>query len=110
MSMKVSIDLPVIEGWEYTGECRGAESGEWYQCGFSVRQLLDGESLGYSVHIMRKKNKRGDWYYYINDRNHIYRDADDHDKVDDFRFELGNYFKTREEAYIVSLKVRLCYI
>jgi len=41
--MKVEVELPEIEGYEYTGEYRAPKKGEWY--------FFDGElSLSYSNH------------------------------------------------------------
>jgi len=52
--MKVEIDLPVIEGYEYTGEYRRAEIDEPYECN-GVRILHAPKATTHSYHILKKK-------------------------------------------------------
>ena len=52
--MKVEIDLPVIEGYEYTGEYRRAEINEPYECN-GVRILHTPKATTRSYHILKKK-------------------------------------------------------
>ena len=40
----------------------------------------------------------GGCYYYISDEGSIYIDAESWSKFDDYRYNTGNYFETKEEA------------
>ena len=45
-------------------------------------------------------------YYYLDSRTLIDIDYEGHSKVDEERYEIGNYFNTREEAEVVAEKIR----
>jgi len=48
--MKIEIDLPVIEGYEYTGEYRLPKEGEWY--------LYCCENMALKAALSFKENER----------------------------------------------------
>lgn len=54
--MKVEIDLPEIEGFEYTGEWRSPLKGEWYTHGDGVIQAAFDHTRTCSM-ILRKVEK-----------------------------------------------------
>ena len=49
---------------------------------------------------------KGDHYYYISELGEINRYKEDNDFADDCLYELGNYFKTEEEAKKIAKKLK----
>ena len=116
--MDVLIDLPEIEGYEYTGEFRCPKAGEYYLDGSGVSCIIMeavATILGVRFHIIRPIRWRaeiGQAYYHVHDNGILplrlcVRQATDvgypHDAV---RFKSGNYFQTKEEAEAMAEKVR----
>ena len=111
--MKLEIDLPEIEGYEYTGEFRCPKAGEYYLDGSGVSCIIMeavATILGVRFHILRKKRWRaeiGQAYYHVNDNGIYVKQTTEvgypHDAV---RFKSGNYFQTKEEAEAMAEKVR----
>ena len=95
--------LPIIEGWEYTGEWRKAKYGEGFINCLDVFSVWDEKyctSAGkYPIlHRRQWRAKSGSRYYYINtcfDVNTIVECGTDSDNA---RHLLGNYFQTEQEA------------
>jgi len=54
----------------------------------------------------RWRAKYDEEYYFVSDRGDISGDSDKREALDNDRFDLGNYFKTLEEAAVVAKKVR----
>ena len=54
----------------------------------------------------RWRAKYDEEYYFVSDRGDISGDSDIREALDNDRFDLGNYFKTPEEAGVVAKKVR----
>lgn len=58
------------------------------------------------VELPRWRAKYDEEYYFVSDRGDICGDSDKREALDNDRFDLGNYFKTLEEAAVVAKKVR----
>ena len=62
------------------------------------------EELGKEIKRLEKENKRWrakineDDYYYIDSFGYIYKETEENEKKDDFRYKTRNYFKTKEQA------------
>lgn len=62
------------------------------------------EELGKEIKRLEKENKR--WrakineedYYYMDSLSYIYKETEENEKKDDFRYKTRNYFKTKEQA------------
>lgn len=54
----------------------------------------------------RWRAKKNCEYYYINSRVEVFADIEECTVVDDEHFNIGNYFRTREEAEKVSEKFK----
>lgn len=78
-TVKVQIELPTLEGYEYTGEFRLPKMGEWYLCHASGPMFAQVDFELYSFPILRKvwqepagifkpgwiaKDKTGEWYWF----------------------------------------------
>ena len=70
----------------------------------SIQDLISGvekiEKMG-----KRWRGRIGGRYYYLNSENRIARDSDYRYHEDKARYELGNYFKTEDEALGVQLEI-----
>ena len=119
--MKVEIDLPEIEGYEYTGEYRCPKAGEYYLDGsgrtVSCHYGSRGDTYGVRFHILRKKRWRaeiGQAYYRViaghlyhsNDGIYVEQTREAGHPDDAVRCQSGNYFQTKEEAEAMAEKVR----
>jgi hypothetical protein len=113
--MRVTIEIPdVLEynGKEYeaTGEFRKVVMDE-------VVLFSDGHSL-YSFtltesarkhHVYKPKRwkaKEGGMYWHVASNGDGEREDEGGYMIDNERYELGNYFKTREEAEVMAEKVK----
>ena len=109
--MKVEIDLPEIEGYEYTGEFRCANEQDAWLFGDNRLAFLKKGPTREPVHILRKKRWRADagrkyWYVGV-DCEPWPLDSNDAGFKDDWeRWVIGNYFQTKEEAEAMAEKVR----
>ena len=101
--MKVELELPEIEGFEYTGEYRKAKSGEYWGVGFTI---YTGPSIN-PYPILREKRWRaeygGDYWTYDYSDTDIGRATEMHTSGDNRSYRTGLYWKTEEEA-IAALK------
>ena len=117
--MDVLIDLPEIEGYEYTGEYRCPKVEEYYLDGngVSCHHGSRGDTYGVRFHILRKKRwraRRGEpfWFVCIDvcggyDRVFTVTRIDDiYTEEDEAVHISGNYFQTKEEAEAMAEKVR----
>ncbi len=52
--MKVEIELPKIEGFEYTGEYRKAKKREWFLGINNGTATTSSKNTGFTVHILKK--------------------------------------------------------
>lgn len=103
--MKVEIDLPEIEGYEYTGEYRVPKRGEYYFFKDNDGAWAASGDVCNNHHILRKKRWRAEYYgaYWIIDTDgYIHKSYEYSDLIGCRRYELGNYFQTREEAEAVG--------
>lgn len=76
-----------------------------------IQKFLDDNNLviDYEKKEIRKKRWRaycGSGYYYINSVNKIETENEYGDDVDDDRYFLGNYFRTREQAEQAAREIR----
>jgi len=95
--------LPIIEGWEYTGEWRKAKDGEGYINSaniFSVWNERGCTSAGkYPIlHRKRWRAESGEHYYYLDTYLEVYKSREDFYVADCLRYQVGNYFQTKKEA------------
>ena len=99
----VTLDLPEFYGYEYTGEFRIAEEGEYYYGtnGFQDLKKSMSRSNGF-VFILKPKRwraEKGETYYYVCLRRCIVvSELEDGYTIDNNLWESGNYFKTMAEA------------
>ena len=110
--MKVEIELPEIEGYEYTGEYRGVEEGEY----FLPYTRMVAEKYEYSAHgifgnalILRPKRWRaeeGGEYYSFTDDLKIADCIDDYNEFDYSLYKSGNYFQTKEQCQQAIDKIK----
>ena len=63
------------------------------------------EELGKEIERLEKGKINKRWrakiiedYYYIDSFGHIYKEIEENEKRDDFRYKTRNYFKTKEQA------------
>lgn len=54
----------------------------------------------------RLRVKNGEAYFFINDLFAIQKDRDLYSDVDDMRYEVGNYFETKEVAELVLERIK----
>lgn len=54
----------------------------------------------------RLRAKNGEAYFFINDLFSVQRDRDLYSDVDDIRYEVGNYFETKEIAELGLEKIK----
>ena len=54
----------------------------------------------------RWRGGRGDSYYFIDDEGAIRHEIDTNDGMDNYRYNIGNYFKTEAESYKKYLTAR----
>ena len=114
--MGVLIDLPEIEGYEYTGEYRCPKEGEYYLdgSGVSCHYGRRGDTYGVRFHILRKKRWRavdGQLYWVVCTEGVLggwMVDSwyENFDEADTCFYASGNYFQTKEEAEAMAEKVR----
>lgn len=109
--MKVEIELPELpDGWEYTGEFRRAEHGEYIAMFADNRALVVSAECraDQDVFIVKPKRwraERHDEYWYFASRGFLQSDIENGSAVDALRWKFGNYFKTAQEAEAVLEKV-----
>lgn len=100
---KVYIDLEKSmppEGFEFTGDFRRAEVGEWYLLGPKARHAALA-STGGSRPILKKLRWRAaedETYWYINSAGSPCRDYESRTQLHSDRHHVGNYFETWEQA------------
>ena len=98
--MKVEIELPEIEGYEYTGEYRFPIVGEYFLKSFKVQQANQTQCL-FPRSILKKKRWRAEKdcrYFMIDNTVSVVDCFDIYKLTDDRRYFFGNYFKTEEQA------------
>lgn len=68
---------------------------EWTRSTLTIRELRE-----YNVEEIQEGRKKthGEIYYFIDDEGNIVGDEEIFSTVDDNRYELGNYFESKEEA------------
>ena len=101
--MKVALELPEIEGFEYTGEYRKAKSGEYWGVGFTI---YTGPSIN-PYPILREKRWKAEFggsYYTIACGGVVYTTEDDSFSDVD-AYSAGLYWKTEEEAESALKKI-----
>jgi hypothetical protein len=94
--------LPEIEGWEYIGEFRRANCGEGFidpHC--DLIEWKASEPTGRCYPILHRKRWRAEKtcpYYYISSCLKVILTVDTDEIKDHYRYQAGNYFRTKEEA------------
>lgn len=110
--MKVTIDLPEIEGYEYTGEYRDPRDKESYLDGDGCFINSSKRNPLVFRHILRKKRwraEKGFTYYRVvmNGFGHYFEtDADDYSAEHNAFYGSGNYFKIEAEAQAMADKIK----
>jgi len=109
--MKVEIDLPEIEGYEYTGEFRKPSGGDYFltEGGHYCRYVSAVCGLVGLRPILRKKRWRAekdDPYWFIGSDLVCDYSKETGDAWDNLRFKSGNYFQDRQQAEAMAEKVR----
>ncbi len=106
--MKVEIDLPEIEGYEYTGEYRSPEHGEAFIGPYANLEICVGHVNRLSL-ILREKRWRAEMhqkFWMIDDRAQPVGLNENLAAYTARLWETGNYFQTKEEAEAMAEKVR----
>ena len=70
----------------------------WYESEMKVNDLMKIEVEELVENKSSRKMFKGEAYYFINDEGSIVEDEEDFSIVDDNRYEIGNYFESKEEA------------
>ena len=107
--MKVSVELPEIEGYEYTGEFRAPQYGENYlntlnlpSISMTISSGCESEPKAIILRPKRWRAKEGSNYYTIaqgiGGKLRILRKFECFIDGDDTRHILGNYYKTEKLA------------
>ena len=94
--------LPAIEGWEYTGEWRHAKTGEgMIDTGGNLHvHTSPYRSVG-KYPILHRKRWRAEHkkiYYNLNTCLIVDSTSEYYSDGDNLRYQVGNYFQTKEEA------------
>lgn len=108
---KVTIDLPDIDGYTYTGELRKPQEGEYYlhanwQFGAIKAGFCPPPARRY---ILKKSRWRASYckiYYYVDSDLVVEAITDRRSSVDDRRFSTGNYFRLKNDAEQFIEKVK----
>lgn len=56
--------------------------------------------------IPRWRATKGGFYYYLSSFSDVTKNEEENDMIDDFRYNLGNYFRTREVALKVADEIK----
>ena len=101
--MKVELELPEIEGFEYTGEYRKAKSGEYWGVGFTI---YTGPSIN-PYPILREKRWRADFKtgYFTLCGGKVSYAIEDNCDIDTRIYNIGFYWKTEQEANAALKKI-----
>ena len=70
----------------------------WHESEVRVNDLMKIEVEELVENKSSRKMFKGEAYYFINDEGSIVEDEEDFSIVDDNRYEIGNYFESKEEA------------
>ena len=114
MIITFTADVPKIEGYEYTKECRRAEDGELYSENCSAvryRATKRGNKSSTMVFILKKTVWRADYeeiYFFIDD-GEICEKCEYFLGDDDARFDDGNYYQTYGLATTAHARVKKAY-
>lgn len=105
-TVKVTVELPALpEGWEYTGEFRLPERGEYYS--YNAKPTLVELDFMHGLSLIIRKAKwkpvYGEYYYFVKANGKV---AGWTCRTYDMRVVVGNCFKTREEAEVVASKFK----
>lgn len=109
-TVNITMQMPVIAGYEYTGEYRTPAVGEVY--------IRDGILLSSSYPtalqhpILKKKPWRGGYacgYFSIAASGRVSHEIESHSDDDQARYAAGNYYQTKEEAEKVAARVLAAY-
>lgn len=109
--VRVTVDLPELEDPQYKDieEFRPPEAGEPYRSPSSLSRVRIPYDSCYVSQFILKKNPwratEGGIYYYVDDQGNVARTWEDNISIDDLRWELGNYFKSEDQAYIARDKI-----
>jgi hypothetical protein len=109
-TVDVVMSMPFMEGYEYTGEYRQAEKGEYYLAAKTVSSC-SGTTLNPYL-ILKKKAWRAEHnygYFYIAASGRVFHEIERHADYDQARYEVGNYYKTRDEAEKAAARVLAAY-
>lgn len=106
----LTIDLDIPEGYEVV-DFRAPKHGEWYMTydnGYITAQMKTGtigealfDSCPSPRFILRKKRWRARYnesYWCVNMYGEVQRNGEIGSEGDHSRYEIGNYFKTKEAA------------
>lgn len=85
----------VEEGILYVGN---VDFKRWNESEMKVNDLMKIEVEELVENNAYRKMFKGEAYYFINDEGSIVEDEEDFSIVDDNRYEIGNYFESKEEA------------
>jgi hypothetical protein len=103
MIMEVTFkDMPEVPGYEYTGEYRSPEAGEWYLSAIGTVSLASCGFKRWPHPILRKKRlwrtAHGFPYYFVSDRLAVNQAVERGSSADYWRHQCGNYFATEGQA------------
>lgn len=107
--MKVLLNLPEFKDFEYTSERRQVKKYEHYLENGEVKQWKSMylSQIHYIIlRPIRWRNTCGLPYYYIDSTLSIKHVDDFYNKVDQARYDVGNYFQFGNQAKDVINKLR----
>ena len=105
---KVTLDLPEIKGYEYTGEYRAPLCGEYWAESRTVF-CMPVEEHHFIIRKIRPRAKFGEAYHYIVVNGQgvsVSTTTDCLDLVDRARHESGSYFMTHDAACVAATAIR----
>lgn len=100
MSYTIKEQKEIIEAYERGEEIEVNISG-WLTIGNKVNYQFDFQHYNYRIK-KRWRMEKGKRYYFINSSLEVNESIDRYSQTDDDRFNVGNYFRTEEQAEQVS--------
>ncbi len=97
MSYTIKEQIEIIQAYE-RGEEIQVYISEWLEIENKVNYQFNFQQYKYRIKPKRWRAENGGVYYYINSSFKVASCAELYDRVDNIRFDAGNYFRTEEQA------------
>lgn len=94
-NQKVKVMAAYADGKAIQWRQKNASSPKWFDVDAPV---WDWSSLDYRIKLILWRADCGGTYYYVDNDATIENDVEKYSFIDNDRYDIGNYFKTAEEA------------